>query len=125
MIINIEGTNSPFTVQRIALDPFCRYSIRLIALHALIASYVPAGIYKVCTNLIDRENGNSERILGYARLDRKSHVIDITPTQSVWYKLRWLDISTADIHLQSITTDEKLVFSEFACQFEIIKDERI
>ena len=125
MILNIEGINSPFQVQRLALDPFCKYSIRLIALHAVISSYVSAGIYKVCTNLIDLENGNSDRILGYTRLDRKAHVISFTPTQHVWYKLRWADITMAEISLQSIATDKILDFSEFACQFEVIKDERI
>ena len=125
MILNIEGTNSPFTIQRFFLEPFCGYSIRLIALHALIASSVSAGVYKVCTNMIDREIGNSNRSFCYVRLDRKAHVIDITPTQPVWYKLRWLDTVMADIHLQSITTDEKLVFSQFACQVEIVKNERV
>ena len=125
MIINIEGKNSPFSVQRIVLEPFCRYSIRLIALQARINSYVPAGIYKVCTNLIERENGNLDRILGYAHLDRKAHMINFTPTQPIWYKLRLVDISMIDIHLQAIATDQKLDLSELACQFEIIKDERI
>lgn len=124
MILNITGTNSPFDIQRLRLKPFESYSIRLISLHALISSYVSAGIYKISSNIINRENGNSERILAYVRLDRKQHVLDFTPTQIVWYKLRVHDTSTADINLQSIAKDENLIFSEFACQFEIIEDER-
>ena len=121
MIINIDDKN---IFNRIILEPSGKYSLRLISLHAIISSYVPAGIYKICTNLIDRENGNSDRILAYVRFDRKQHTVDFTPTQSVWYKLRWLDISVADVYIKSMKTDEKLSFSAFACQLEV-KDDRI
>ena len=123
MILNITGTASPFDIQRLRLRPFETYSIRLISLHAIISSHVAAGIYKICSNMIDRENGNSDRVLGYVRLDRKQYTIDFTPTQIVWYKLRLHDTQMADINLHSIDKDEKLIFSSFACQFEIISDE--
>ena len=124
MIINVEGKNSPFAVHRIELEQFGRYSIRLIAIHGVISSYVHGGVYKICSNLIDRENGNSERVLAYLRLDRKTHILEFTPTLNIWYKLRLTDFSSLDVTLHSITTDEKIYFSEFACQFEIIEDER-
>ena len=124
MIINVEGKNSPYTVNRIELEQFGRYIIRLIALHGIISSYVHGGVYKICSNLIDRENGSSDRVLAYVRLDRKTHNLEFTPTQNLWYKLRLSDFSALEVTLQSITTDEKIYFSEFACQFEIINDER-
>ena len=125
MIINIEGKNSPYVIKRIECDNFRHYSLRLISLNGIISSYVHGGLYKIETNIIDREGGNSDRVLAYFRLNRKSHLVDYTPTQLVWYKLRLSDFSSLDINLRSITSDEKLYFSEFACQLELIKDERI
>ena len=124
MIINISGKTSPFKFERIELKAFRPYKIRLINLHAIFTSKADAGIYKISTNLIDRENGNSDRILAYVRLDRKQTFLDFTPTQTIWYKLRLHDFSSSDIKLTSITSDEELFFSEFSCQFEI-EDGRI
>ena len=125
MIINVEGKDSPYSINRIELGQFNPFSIRLIAIHGIISSYIHGGIYKICSNLIDRENGNSERVLAYLRLGRKSHILDFTPTQKLWYKLRWSDFSELELTLHSIATDEKVYFSELACQFEIIEDERL
>ena len=124
MIINISGKTSPFKFERIQLKTFRPYKIRLINLHAILTSKADAGIYQISTNLIDRENGNSDRILAYVRLDRKQTFLDFTPTQTIWYKLRLHDFSYSDIKLTSITSDEELFFSEFSCQFEI-EDGRI
>ena len=124
MIINISGKSSPFKFERIELKAFRRYKIRLINLHAILTSKADAGIYQISTNIIDRENGNSDRILTYVRLDRKQTFLDFTPTQTIWYKLRLHDFSSSDIKLTSITSDEELFFSEFSCQFEI-EDGRI
>ena len=125
MILNIEGKNSPFRFNRLELNQFSRYTIRLIALNAVISSYVPGGIYKISSNLIDRESGNSQRILAYILLDRKQNIITFTPTQKCWYKMRLLDISSADIKIESISSDVKLTFSEFSCQFEVKENERV
>ena len=125
MILNIHGNSSPYLVNRIQFNQFRTYSIRLVLFRGVISSYVPGGIYKLCSNVIDREVGNSERILTYIRLNRKSHTVDFTPTQSVWYKLRLLDFSSLELNLQSIASDEKIIFSEFCCQFEIQENERI
>ena len=125
MIINICGTHSPFPVTRIEFDRNQNYSIRLVSLQAVIASYTPSGIYKICTNLIEREHGNSDRVIAYIHLDKKQSVIAYVPPESVWYKLRLHDISSADIKLESIITDTKLFFKEFACRFEVIKNARI
>ena len=124
MIINISGKTSPFKFERIELKAFRPYKIRLINLHAIFTSKADAGIYQISTNLIDRENGNSDRILAYVRLDRKQTFLDFTPTQTIWYKLRLHDFSSSDIKLTSITSDTELFFSEFSCQFEI-EDGRI
>ena len=75
--------------------------------------------------MIDRENGNSDRVLAYVRLERKQYTLDFVPAQCVWYKLRLHDTSTADIILQSIAKGENINFSEFSCQFEIVEDDRI
>ena len=124
MIINISGKISPFKFERIELKVFRPYKIRLINLHAIFTSKADAGIYQISTNLIDRENGNSDRILAYVRLERKQTFLDCTPTQTIWYKLRLHDFSSSDIKLTSITSDTELFFSEFSCQFEI-EDGRI
>lgn len=122
MIINIAGTTQLADIERIQLNQFDAYSIRLIAFHAIFTSKTDFGIYKLCSNLIDREKGNSERILAYIRLDKRQAVLDFTPTQIVWYKLRFKDISSAVFKLQSIVSDEEVYFTNFACQFEVIKD---
>ena len=119
MIINISGQTSPFKFGRIELKAFRPYKIRLINLHAILTSKADAGIYQISTNLIDRENGNSDRILAYVRLDRKQTFLDFTPTQIIWYKLRLHDFSSSEIKLKSIISDEELFFAEFSCQFEI------
>lgn len=124
MIVNVEGATSPFSVNRLELRQFRRYSIRLISIHGVISSFVKAGIYKICSNLIDREFGNSERVFGYLYLARKTHVLEYTPTQAVWYKLRLADFSSLELTLTPIKADEKLIFSEFSCQLEIKEDER-
>ena len=125
MILNISGFSSPFKFNRVELKPFRRYQIRLIDLHAIFTRKAEAGIYQICANIIERENGNSDRVLGYVRLDRKQIVLDYTPTQFLWYKLRLHDFSASDIKLKSITSDEELFFSEFSCQFEIVENGRI
>ena len=125
MILNISGFSAPFQFNRIELKQFRRYKIRLISLHATFTRKAEAGIYQICTNIIDRENGNSDRVLAYVRLDRKKTTLDYTPTQSIWYKLRLHEFSTSDIKLKSITSDEELFFSEFSCQFEIVENGRI
>ena len=124
MIINVSGSFQSAQIDRIQLNQFDDYSIRLIAFHAIFTSKADLGIYKLCTNLIDRENGSSERILAYIRLDKRQAALDFTPTQTIWYKLRLHDFSSSDIKLTSITSDEELFFSEFSCQFEI-EDGRI
>lgn len=125
MILNISGFSAPFKFNRIELNQFRRYKIRLISLHATFTRKAEAGIYQICTNIIDRENGNSDRVLAYVRLDRKQTFLDFTPTQSIWYKLRLHEFSSSDIKLKSITSDEELFFSEFSCQFEITENGRI
>ena len=119
MIVNISGSKSPYKFNRIDLKPFRNYKIRLLDLHAIFTSRVEAGIYQICTNIIDRENGNSDRILAYVRLERKQTFLDLTPTQIIWYKLRLHDFSSSEIKLKSIISDEELFFAEFSCQFEI------
>ena len=113
MILNISGFSTPFKFKRIELRQFRRYQIRLIAIHAIFEHKAEAGIYQICTNIIERENGNSERILAYVRLDRKQTILDFTPTQKIWYKLRLHDFSSSDIKLKSIKSDEVIFFSEF------------
>ena len=125
MIINISGNTQPTQINSIQLNQFDDYSIRLIAFHAIFTSKADFGIYQLCTNLIDRERGNSHRILAYIRLDKRQTVLDFTPTQSVWYKLRFKDISSAVFRLQSTVSDDEVFFTNFACQFEIIKNARI
>ena len=119
MIVNISGSTSPFKFNRVDLKPFRSYKIRLLDLHAIFTSKANAGIYQICTNLIDRENGNSDRILAYVRLERKQTCLDFTPTQIIWYKLRLHEFSASEIKLKPITSDEEIFFSEFSCQFEI------
>ena len=125
MILNISGFSAPFKFNRIELKPCQVYQIRLIALHGIFTEKAEAGIYQLSSNLIDRENGNSERILAYIRLNRKQTSLDFTPTQIIWYKLRLHDFSSSDIKLKSITSDEEIYFSEFSCQFEIRDNGRI
>ena len=125
MILNISGFSAPFKFNRLELKQYRRYKIRLIELHAIFSQKADAGIYKICTNMIDRENGNSDRVLAYVRLDRKQIFLDFTPTQTIWYKLRLHDIFSSDIKLKSITSDDELFFSEFSCQFEIQENGRI
>ena len=124
MIINISGSDSPFKFNRIDLKAFRTYRIRLIDLHAIFSKKSDSGIYQLCTNIIDRENGNSDRILAFVRLEKKQTFLDFTPTQTIWYKLRLHDFSSSDIKLKSIISDEEIFFSEFSCQFEI-EDGRI
>ena len=125
MIVNISGHNSPFKFERITLKQFRRYKIRLLTLNVNFTTKANAGIYKLTTNIIERGDGNSERILAYIRLNRKQISLDFTPSQVVWYKLRVNDFSTTDIKLQSIESNESLFFTDFAAQFEILRDERI
>ena len=125
MIVNISGKSSPFQFNRIRLDQFKQYKLRLISLHATFTTKADAGIYKLSTNLIERDDGNLERILAFVRLNRKQITLDFTPTQLVWYKLRLQEFSMSDIKLSSITTEENQIFSEFAIQLEIVRDERI
>ena len=125
MILNISGFSAPFKFNRVELKQYRRYKIRLIELHAIFSRKAEAGIYKICTNMIDREDGNSDRVLAYVRLERKQIFLDFTPTQTIWYKLRLHDLSSSDIKLKSITSDDELFFSEFSCQFEIQENGRI
>ena len=125
MILNITGSTSPFKFNRIELRRYRRYKIRLVDLHANFASKADAGIYQLCTNIIDREHGNSDRILAFVRLDRKQTQLDFTPTQLIWYKLRLLDFASSDIKLKSISKDKEIFFTELSCQFEIQQDARI
>ena len=125
MILNISGFSAPFKFNRIELKPCQKYQIRLIDIHAIFTEKAEAGIYQLSSNLIDRENGNSERILTYIRLNRKQTSLDFTPTQKIWYKLRLHDFSSTDIKLKSIKSDEEIYFSEFSCQFEIRDNGRI
>ena len=125
MIINISGSSAPFKFNRVELKPFKNYNIRLLDLHAIFTSKADAGIYKICTNIIDRENGNSDRILAYVRLDRKQTYLDLTPTHGIWYKLRLHELSSSDVKLKSIARDEEIFFSEFSCQFEIKENVRL
>ena len=124
MIINVSGSFQTAQIDRIQLNQFDDYSIRLVAFHAIFTSKADLGIYKLCTNLIDRENGNSERILAYIRLDKRQAALDFTPTQILWYKLRFKDISSAVVKLQSTVSDQEVLFTDFACQFEVIKNAR-
>ena len=125
MILNISGFSAPFKFNRIELKQFRRYKIRLISLHAIFTHKAEAGVYQICTNIIECESGNSDRILAYVRLNRKQTFLDFTPTQILWYKLRLHDFSSSDIKLKSITSDEEIVFSEFSCQLEITENGRI
>ena len=125
MIINVCGSNSPYHISRVELDSYRGYIIRLIAFNAVFSSKAEAGIYKICTNLIERENGNSDRVLAYIHLDRKQTVLEFVPIQSCWYKLRLRDISFAEINIQPIESNINLNFKELACQFEIKQDARL
>ena len=125
MIINISGSSLPTPINRIQLNQFDAYSIRLIAFHANFTSKADFGIYQLCTNLIDRESGNSQRILAYIRLDKRQSFLDFTPLQTVWYKLRFKDISSAVFKLKSTVSDDEVFFTDFACQFEVIRNARI
>ena len=125
MILNISGSNAPYRFNRVELRQYRKYKIRLLDFHAIFTSKADAGIYQLCTNIIEREHGNSDRFLAYVRLDRKQTHLDLTPTQLIWYKLRLLDFSSSDIKLKSISTDEEIFFSELSCQFEIEENARL
>ena len=119
MILNIEGLNSPFLINRVQLEPYCEYKIRLISLHAQLSEKVPAGIYKLTTNLIERELGSTSKILSYLTFDERKRLITFCPRTKIWYKLKRKDFSTADVKLFSLTSDRELFFDQFSCQFEI------
>lgn len=125
MILNISGSQQPTKFERVQLDQFTQYRARFISLHANFTSKADAGIYQLSTNIIDREKGNSNRIIAFIRLERKQIHLEFTPTHSIWYKLRFKDISSAHFKLKSIASDEEVFFAEFACQIEICENARI
>ena len=75
--------------------------------------------------MIEREEGNSERVITYLRLEKRENVIDYVPQLSLWYKLRLHDLNSAEFNLESILSNKKLSFKEFSCQFEINENARL
>ena len=121
MMLNISSTsNSPFSIEDVKL-PFNKvFNVTLINIVGILKTPVKrSGIYKITTNLIQREDGNIHRILAYVYIGRNSSYINFTPTHLLKYKLRLYDFNSADITLSSESTDEKLLFTEFSCQLEV------
>ena len=125
MIINVFGSNPPYSFNRILLNPQKTFLIRFISIHGILSSGSDSSIYKLCTNLIEREEGNSERVITYLRLEKRENVIDYVPQLSLWYKLRLHDLNSAEFNLESILSNKKLSFKEFSCQFEINENARL
>lgn len=92
--------------------------IRLLSLLGVPETLPTTGIYRIICNLIGREDGNSHGIIGFVYIESKN-VVEFQPTHSPWYKLRFQEISFAEIILQSVTTDENINFEELAFQFEV------
>ena len=77
------------------------------------------GIYRLQTNMIDRDQFNQHQDITFTALRRGTTYMEIQPTQSVKYKLRFHDFSTAVVTLYEIDSAQKLQFKSGALQFEI------
>ena len=119
MILNLQGVNNPFIINRVQLNPYSDYKIRLISLNVLLSERPSIGIYKLTTNMIERELGSTSRILAFFVIDERKRLITFVPRKKNWFKLRTKDFFSADIKLSSLTSDTELFFEEFACQFKI------
>ena len=121
MILNLLGKHNPLVFDRIQLNPYCSYKIRLISYNAVLSSKPSIGIYKLTTNLTERELGSSSRILAFFVIEDRSKIITFNPKSEIWFKLRLQDFSTAEVKLSSLTSDAELFFEEFSCQLEILE----
>ena len=77
------------------------------------------GIYRMRTNMIDRDETNSLQEISYHVLEHDSTYIDIQPTRPIRYKLRFHDFSTAELKFQEINLSNNLIFTSVALQLEI------
>ena len=121
MILSLQGSKTPFKIERVQLDTYSDYRIRLISLNGLLTAKPSYGVYKITTNLIQRELGSTSRVLAFYIIDERKKIVTFTPQSKNWFKLKRKDFSSADVKLTSLTSDEELFFDEFSCQFEILE----
>ena len=119
MLLNFSGATSPYSIERVELPPFRPHKLRVLSILGMLREYATPGLYKITCDLIEREPGNQHKILGFVIINRKQLFIEFQPTHSIWYKLRYHEISFADVKIQSTKTDEILIFDEFSIQFEV------
>ena len=121
MILNLLGKQNPLVFDRIQLNPYCCYKIRLISYNAVLSVKPTIGIYKLTTDLTERELGSTSRILAFFIIEDRSKIVTFNPEAKVWFKLRVKDFSTAEVKLSSLASDAELFFEEFSCQLEILE----
>ena len=119
MLLNIYGSNSPYSIERVSLPCFRPHKVRVISIKGVLSEYARSGLYKITCDLIQSEPGNPHRILGFVVMNHKQLVLMFQPTQPLWYKLRYQEIISAEIKIQSVSTDELIIFDEFSLQLEV------
>ena len=119
MIINILSKGKPPYETRPLLFDFNRqYTVQIKKIQAISALEIKPGIYTIISDVIQRSDGNPHRLMDTVLIDKPTHYLNYTPTQSNEYKLSRYEINSLDLKILSQSRDE-INFQEIYLSFEV------
>jgi len=104
----------------IHLDESKQWQIRVIHFCATLKTPLPKSIVlQLSSNIISRATGNSKQVLIALAIPSGSIVINISPNQPPWYKIRFHDLETVHFKIHQISGGALENISEAFIQLEI------
>jgi len=122
MIVNLTLNESTqkLIFPKIQLNDEKKWEIAFVSFTGILQSGLETdGIYRLYTNMINRDQFNQQQDIIFTALKRGATYMEIQPTQSIKYKLRFHDFTTAVVAFYKIDSTQKLQFKSAALQLEI------
>ena len=121
MIMNISGAINDHTIETPEIHlPYGNYSFSLLNFIGNLEHPIKfSEIIEISCNLVQRDEANPHRVIGFFESEDGSLSLKFTPTQKIEYKLRVNEISGLEIKLRGLTSDQIFKFTKVALQIQI------
>ena len=126
MIINLQlktiqtTTGSTHSFPELQFDDASNWEFTFIKFCGILKRKVETrGVYRLSTNLIDRDVSNPDQAISYIGLGRNTTYVELEPTNLLKYKLRFRDFSDVQFNFQEISSEKILEFQSAVIQLEI------
>lgn len=125
MIINLDlkttRTNPGYahSFPELQFDDARNWEFTFIKFGILKRKIETRGVYRLSTNLIDRDVCNPKQAISYIGLGRNTTYVELEPTHSLKYNLRFHDFSDVHFIFQEISSEKILDFQSAVIQLEI------